>query len=70
MYFDAEEAVSQVVGEYTKHFNVKSRNMTETSLDLVIELRTAQGNDLVKQIMKLEGITSVSLLPHDGEVTF
>jgi len=67
---DAEESVLKVVGEYTKHSSVKSRNMTPSSLDLVIELRVIKGNELVKQIMEIEGITSVSLLSHDGEVTF
>ena len=44
--------------------------MTATSLDLVIELRTAEGNKLVREVMGLKGVTSVSLLSHDGEVTF
>ncbi len=67
---DVEEAVLQVLGAYCKHPNVKSRNMTDVSLDLVIELRTAQGKDLVMQVKQLEGVTSASLLSHDGEVTF
>jgi hypothetical protein len=44
--------------------------MTPDTLDLVIELRTAQGGELVKRIMALEGVVSTSLLSHDGEVTF
>ncbi len=67
---DAEEAVLREVGKYTKHFSVKSRNLTGSSLDLVLELRTAQGSELVRGVMGLEGIHSVSLLSHDGEVTF
>lgn len=66
----AEPAVSAEVTKFAKHFNIKSRNRTATTLDMVIELRTAQGGDLVDQIMKLEGVTSASLLSHDGEVTF
>jgi len=34
------------------------------------ELRTAAGSELLKDIMQEEGITSISLLSHDGEVTF
>lgn len=67
---DSEEAVAAVVKQYAKAFHVKSRNMTAQSLDLVIELRTAEGSQLVREIMKLEGVTSASLLSHDGEVTF
>ena len=67
---DAEEAVTAVVKKYTKLLHVKSRNMTTDSLDLVIELRTAEGNKLVREIMTVSGVTSASLLSHDGEVTF
>ena len=67
---DAETLVDAEVRRFDKHFCVKSRNMTASTLDLVIELRTAQGGDLVKKIMQLDGVTSASLLSHDGEVTF
>ena len=39
-------------------------------VDLVIELRTKEGSELVKRIMDVKGVTSASLLSHDGEVTF
>ena len=67
---DAEDAVAETVKKYTKFFSVKSRNMTAGTLDLVVELRTEQGSAMVRDIMRLEGITSASLLAHDGEVTF
>ena len=67
---DVESKVEALVTAYDKHFKVKSRNMTATSLDMVIELRTSNGGELVRSIMKEEGILSASLLSHDGEVTF
>ena len=67
---DAEDAVAETVKKYTKLYHVKSRNMTATTLDLVIELRTAEGSKLVREIMSLKGVCSASLLSHDGEVTF
>ena len=67
---DAEESVSRVVKKYARFFSVKSRNMTADTLDLVLELRTEQGSALVREVMELKGITSASLLSHDGEVTF
>lgn len=67
---DAEDAVSQVVKKYVRHFHVKSRNMTADSLDLVLELRTAQGSALLREVMGLKSVVSASLLSHDGEVTF
>ena len=62
--------MTEQVVKYAKHFTVKSRNMTKESLDLVIELRTDMGDELVKAVTELENITSASLLSHDGEVTF
>ena len=67
---DAEARIAELVTQYDKHFRVKSRNMTGTSLDLVVELRTANGAELVRRAMDVAGVVSVSLLSHDGEVTF
>lgn len=67
---DAEEAVARTVKKYARHFQVKSRNMTADSLDLTVELRTAQGSELLREIVGLKGVASASLLDHDGEVTF
>ena len=67
---DAESKIMEVVKAYSAYNTVKSRNMTSSSLDMVIEVRTQEGSSLVREAMKLEGITSASLLSHDGEVTF
>ena len=68
--FDAEDAVVETVRKYAKHYRIKSRNLAENSLDLVLELRTDEGSKLVREVMELAGVTSASLLAHDGEVTF
>ena len=67
---DAEERVCAAVAGFAKHYSVKSRNVTAGAVDLVLELRTAQGAELVKAVNDLEGIRSVSLMSHDGEVSF
>ena len=67
---DAEDAVVKAVKKHVKHVNVKSRNMTDVSLDLVMELRTSEGSALVRDVKNISGVTAVSLLSHDGEVTF
>jgi hypothetical protein len=40
------------------------------SLDMVVELRTAQGGQLVREVMNLTSVLSASLISHDGEATF
>ncbi|MCR5794636.1 MAG: DUF4956 domain-containing protein [Solobacterium sp.] len=67
---DAEKRIMDTASKYAKHSTVKSRNMTGNSLDLIVELRTAAGSELLQDILQEEGVTSASLLSHDGEVTF
>ena len=67
---DAEERVCAAVAGFAKHYSIKSRNVTAGAVDLVLELRTAQGAELVKAVNALEGVRSVSLMSHDGEVSF
>ena len=67
---DIMEDVQNAVSEFSKYYKVKSRNMTAMSLDMVIELRTTQGDDLIKKVMGIDGVVSASLLSHDGETTF
>ena len=67
---DAEERVCAAVAGFAKHYSVKSRNVTAGAVDLVLELRTAQGAELVKAVNALEGVRAVSLMSHDGEVSF
>ena len=67
---DAEQKLMEIIDKYTKHSTVKSRNMTQNSLDMIVELRTNAGSELLKEILCLNGVLSASLLSHDGEVTF
>ena len=67
---DAEQKLLEIIKKYNIHNTVKSRNMTKESLDMIIELRTNAGSDLLKEVLSLDGVTSASLLSHDGEVAF
>lgn len=65
-----EEEIMGVVKKRTAYSGVKSRNLTSTSLDLTIELRTKEDADLIRDIQAIEGVQSVALLKHDGETSF
>ena len=67
---DAEEKIMAVVRQYAKHSTVKSRNMTKSALDLVVELRTASGSELLRGVLGVNSVAHASLMAHDGEVTF
>ena len=67
---DAEEKIMEVVRQYAKHSTVKSRNMTKNALDLVVELRTGSGSELLRGVLGVNSVAHASLMAHDGEVTF
>ena len=66
----SEKQILEAVKPFASSYSVKSRNMSRASLDLIIELRTAEGCELVQRLLELEAVTSASLMAHDGEVTF
>lgn len=67
---DYMDEVKVAVEEHSKYFKVKSRNVSDTQLDVVVEVFTKDEDELVKAVKGLDKVNSVSLLAHDGEVTF
>lgn len=59
-----------IIKKYCKNYVEKSRNISNDKMDLVFELRVQDGIGLTQELSKQEEISSVSLLRHDGEVTF
>lgn len=66
---DSDTEILDVVKKYSKHYKVKSRNLTPNALDLIIEINVAEDTDLIHDILKIDGVTSASILTHDGEIT-
>ena len=62
--------INDIVKTNSKYFKVKSRNLSDSSLDVVIELWGAKDEELITGLKALEKVHSVSLMAHDGEVTF
>ena len=66
-----EKAILEVIKNYTKSYKVKSRNITNQGLDMIIELRIKKDcEDLIQEIQALAGVASASLLLHEGESTY
>ncbi len=55
---------------FTRYYVVKSQSISNGELNLVIELQLKENNTLLNQLQKIDGVSSVSLLQHNGEVTF
>lgn len=49
-------------------YKMKSKNITAKGMDMILEVKTKNDKELIDQLSELKGITSVSLLAHDGEV--
>ena len=67
---ELNEKISAIVKQYCKGFQEKTRSITNGQMDLVLELRVKDGVGLTEALSALEQIHSVSLMKHDGEVTF
>ncbi len=68
--YGAEAQIMNTVKTYSKYNKVKSRNLRNDSIDMIIEVRTKEETELVQQIMRIKEVTATSLMSHDGEVTF
>jgi uncharacterized membrane protein YhiD involved in acid resistance len=65
-----EDEVQRILSEHAKYFHIKSRNLTQNGMDMVVELRIKKDEaQMVRAINALPEVESVSLLSHDGEST-
>lgn len=60
--------IETVIKKYSPKYRVDSKNIRQTGMDLIIEVRTKEENLLVDSLSEIEGVSSVSLLYHDGPV--
>lgn len=67
---DLMSSINEIVKANSKYFKVKSRNLSDSALDVVIELWNPNEDELIKNLKALDKVHSVSLMAHDGEVTF
>lgn len=65
----AETAVLEAVRQDNKVCRVKSRNLTERGLNLIVECKPKDGLQLLQEVQKIDSVYGVSLMAHDGEVT-
>lgn len=66
---EKEEAVLSAVRESSRICQVKSRNLSDGGMNLIVECKPGNGQELVVKVKEIEGVFGVSLMAHDGEVT-
>ena len=67
---ELREKVINAVKENTSAYKIKSQAMESSKLDMIIEVRTKNGDALIDSVSAIEGINKCSLISHDGEATF
>ena len=67
---ETSRKINEIVRKHCKFYSEKSRNISNGKMDIVLELRVQNGETMVEELSLQEEIYSVSLLKHDGEVTF
>lgn len=64
-----DEEILNTVKNYHKHYKIKSKNLNAIKLDYVIEINVSAESNLLRDLMKIDGVNAVSILSHDGEIT-
>ena len=67
---DREDEFLQIIKTSSKYSAIKAKNISRSSADYTIELRTDNGNELVNRLSALDNIESVSLLSHNGDINY
>lgn len=68
--FEADKKIINIISKYSQVSKVKSRNLGNDGLDMVVEVRVREESELLQELMQISGVKTASLLSHDGEVTF
>lgn len=67
---ELEKSIRETLKKHSGYYDEKSRSITNGVTDCVYELRTKQGQQLTTELAGMNGVSSVSLMSHDGEVTY
>lgn len=65
-----EEMLVKMVEQKSTYHKVKARNRKKNGMDMILEVRTKQEKELLKELESLAGVEQISLLTHEGEVRF
>lgn len=56
------------VKKYCQRAKIKSRNVTKNGSEWIVELKVKREAELINDILKCDGIISVNLMTHEGEL--
>ncbi len=64
----AEAEILSIIKGYSPHYRIDSKNLRQSGMDLIVEIRSKNSSALVDELSAVESVTSVSLLYHDAPV--
>ena len=62
--------IEALLKQHTAAYKIKSRNVSKTSIDMIVEVKVTEEAKLLDQILALDSIRKANLMTHDGEVTY
>ena len=63
-----DKEIMNIVRKYSKYGRIKSKNMTDSKLDMIIEVKVDEESELIHEVLTIDGVVSAAILSHDGEV--
>lgn len=64
------DKVIECVSKHAKRVKIRSRNITRKGVEMIVELSVGAKTALPNEVAAIEGVVSVNLLSHDGDVRF
>lgn len=65
---DMEDAIIKNIAQYAKNYKIKSKNISQEGLNMVVEIRVREDSILLQSLSDMETVEYVSLLDYDGEI--
>ena len=62
--------LNAVLKSGTSYYKIKSRNVTASGIDMIIELKTKDEDSLIEKVLAIPQVESATLMTHDGEITY
>ncbi len=64
----AEADILAVIRQYSPRYKIDSKNVRQSGMDLIIEIRSQKANELVDKLSEIDLVSTASLLYHDAPV--
>ena len=60
--------LQHILGMYASCHKIKSRNVNNSGMNLIVEVKTKQEDALLEAVRSVQSVTNATLMEHDGEV--